>query len=224
MNATDWAAKNREYNHRNGIGKYAYGDNDLDRQRNGLHGNDFDWSKGSNSVKIGNTYLTAREYDEWRDALDGGDLSEQTNATISNNRRPPHILYIQNDYILKDSILTRIVGDADFADFVGRALDRSRYLTGDPKYIREVTGHIYVSKSGSIRYVLHKVHSNSTAKSTVMPRPAPIRGETAVTVHTHPMNGGYPRTDDIGTASKFGLDGLAVTYKGELWGYGPEGY
>lgn len=61
--AIDWAERNRDYNRTNGIGKYAYGNNDLDRQRNGLHDSSFDWSKGSNSVKIGDTYVSGKQYD-----------------------------------------------------------------------------------------------------------------------------------------------------------------
>ena len=55
--------RNIEYNQRNKIGKYAYGDNDFERQRNGLHGSDFDWTKGSSSVKIGDVYLSSGQYD-----------------------------------------------------------------------------------------------------------------------------------------------------------------
>ncbi len=184
--------KNIEYNQRNKIGKYAYGDNDFERQRNGLHGRDFDWTKGSKSVKIGDVYLSAREYDAYTGA--GGSIVFDGSVSQPGGARSVVTkLRIRGDFAKNTEVIQRIVSHPDFFDFVLTSLEDSRYLVRDKTVNREVVGHIYVSQEGKVRFDYLGILPGATHDSTPMPKPRPKAGETGVTFHTHPYNGGGPR-------------------------------
>jgi RHS repeat-associated protein len=141
---------------------------DYDRQREGWHDSDFDWSKGSNSVRLQDgSYLTGKEYDALKaeaarlfDAV----VNEAPGAATPHIRSPVTELRLMNSMLLDDSVLRSIVTDPRFTDFVIDALVGSNYLSDISLRVERV-GHIYVGVDGTVKFALLDVQPGAMAFS-----------------------------------------------------------
>ena len=135
-------------------------------------------------------------------------------------------------FIAKYDLLGRILADQKFITFALERLQAGNYLNYNASW--EMTGHIYVSKNGGIRYEALPKHAKAQRDSTPILDPTPRAGEMSVMFHTHPVSFSVPSKGidaDTGAAGAFHARipgasnlGLIVTARGIIWDHNDKGY
>lgn len=106
-------------------------------------------------------------------------------------------------FIANHPLLGKVLDDPKFYAFALERLQAGNYLNYNQSW--EMTGHIYVSKSG-IRYDPLPKAANALRDSTpIAPPNARRKGETSVMFHTHPGSFSRPSgaDGDLGVAGNF---------------------